>query len=119
MNKKQWKFFEWGDENPGYVSTWYADHDGRVIFGNHIRKETARARGYAFECPFSRGADLITDLDKLNILTLINLALDHLAAEGGSTRYRLQEAARLLEIARGAALKIADNIQNNISTEEN
>lgn len=62
----------------------------------------------------------MTDLDKLNILTLINLALDHLeAAEGGSTRYRLLEVVRLLEIARGAALKIADNIQNNISTEEN
>ena len=62
----------------------------------------------------------MTGLDKLNLLTLINLALDHLeAAEGTGSRYRLQEAARLLEIARGAALKIADNIQNNISTEEN
>lgn len=53
MGKTNWKYFEWGDEKPGYVSTWHADRDGRIVFGNHIRKETAWARGYAFECPFA------------------------------------------------------------------
>lgn len=53
MSRTKWKFFEWGDEKPGYVSTWHADRDGRIVFGNHIRKETARARGYEFECPFA------------------------------------------------------------------
>lgn len=57
----------------------------------------------------------MTDLDKLNLLTLINLALDHLeAAEGTGSRYRLQEAARLLGIASDAAEKLA-----NTETEEN
>ena len=51
----------------------------------------------------------MTGIDKLNLLTLINLALDHLeAAEGTGSRYRLQEAARLLGIASGAAEKLAN-----------
>lgn len=53
----------------------------------------------------------MTDLDKLNILTLINLALDHLeAAEGESSRYHLLETARLLKIAFTATEKIINNI---------
>lgn len=53
----------------------------------------------------------MSELDKLNVLTLINLALDHLeAAEGASSRYHLLEVVRLLNIAEKATDKIANNI---------
>ena len=59
--------------------------------------------------PLHKEIKKMTGLDKLNLLTLINLALDHLeAAEGTGSRYRLQEAARLLGIASDAAEKLAN-----------
>ena len=53
MNKKQWKFFEWGDEKPGYVTTWTVGDQGQVIIGKCIPREKARAMGYEYECPFA------------------------------------------------------------------
>ena len=51
--KKKVRYFEWGDERPGYVTTWTVDPDGRVRIGARIRTETAWRRGYESECPFA------------------------------------------------------------------
>ena len=52
--KKRVKYFEWGNEKPGYVTTWTVDPPGRSFrIGTKIRKETAWRRGYEFECPFA------------------------------------------------------------------
>lgn len=54
MKKRtKYKYFEWGDEEPGYVTTWTVAPDGSVRLGARIRYEEARRRGYEFECPFA------------------------------------------------------------------
>ena len=50
--KKKIRFFEWGDEKPGYVTTWSVGDKGQVILGREISYEEARRRGYEYECPF-------------------------------------------------------------------
>lgn len=51
--KKKVRYFEWGNEKPGYVTTWTVAPDGRVRIGAEIKMETAWRRGYEFECPFA------------------------------------------------------------------
>ena len=51
--KKKVKYFEWGDEKPGYVTTWTVDLDGSVKNGAEIRREEAKQMGYEFECPYN------------------------------------------------------------------
>ena len=46
MSRKKIRWFEWGDEKPGYVTTW------TVVIGRRITLDEARQRGYEFECPF-------------------------------------------------------------------
>ena len=53
MSRKKIRWFEWGDEKPGYVTTWTVEADGSVVIGRHITLDEARQRGYEFECPFS------------------------------------------------------------------
>ena len=63
MAKSKYRYFEWGDEKPGYVTTWSVAPDGSVRIavapdgsvriGAEISREEARRRGYEFECPFS------------------------------------------------------------------
>ena len=53
MKKKIVRFFEWGDEKPGYVTTWTVGDQGQVIIGKCIPQEKARAMGYEYECPFA------------------------------------------------------------------
>lgn len=53
MKKKIVKFFEWGDEKPGYVTTWTVGDRGEVMIGKRITREKARELGYEFECPFA------------------------------------------------------------------
>ena len=53
MKKSKYRYFEWGDEKPGYVTTWSVAPDGSVRIGAEISREEARRRGYEFECPFS------------------------------------------------------------------
>ena len=50
--KKKVRYFEWGDEKPGYVTTWTVDLDGSVRIGEEVKRETAMRRGHEFECPF-------------------------------------------------------------------
>lgn len=52
MKKSKYKFFEWGDEKPGYVTLWSVAPYGDVQIVARIQEETARRRGYEFECPF-------------------------------------------------------------------
>ncbi len=52
MNGKKIRWFQWGDEKPGYVTTWSLEADGSVVIGKCIPLETARRRGYEFECPY-------------------------------------------------------------------
>jgi hypothetical protein len=47
------RYFEWGDEKPGYVRTWKVGPQGQVILLRQIPYEEARRRGYEFECPFA------------------------------------------------------------------
>ena len=53
MKKSKYRYFEWGDEKPGYVTTWSVAPDGSVRIGAEISREEAPRRGYEFECPFS------------------------------------------------------------------
>ena len=54
MKKRtKYKYFEWGDDKPGYVTTGSVAPDGGVRIGARIRYEEARRRGYEFECPFA------------------------------------------------------------------
>ena len=53
MKKCRIKYFEWGDEKPGYVTTWTVDPDGSVKIGAEIRREEAKQMGYEFECPYN------------------------------------------------------------------
>lgn len=53
MKKSKYRYFEWGDEKPGYVTTWSVAPDGSVRIGAEISREEARKKGYEFECPFS------------------------------------------------------------------
>ena len=52
MSKKI-RWFEWGDERPGYVTTWTVGANGSVVIGRRITLEEARRSGYEFECPFA------------------------------------------------------------------
>ena len=52
MNRKKIRWFQWGDEKPGYVTTWTVAADGSAVIGRCIPMETARRRGYEFECPY-------------------------------------------------------------------
>ena len=51
--KKKVRYFEWGNEKPGYVTTWTVAPDAAVRIGEEIKRETAMRRGYEFECPFA------------------------------------------------------------------
>ena len=53
MSKKKIRWFEWGDEKPGYVTTWTVGAHGSVVIGRHITLDEALRRGYGFECPFA------------------------------------------------------------------
>ena len=33
MSKKKIRWFQWGDEKPGYVTTWTVGADGSVVIG--------------------------------------------------------------------------------------
>ena len=52
MKQKKIRWFQWGDEKPGYVTTWTVAEDGSVVIGRCILMETARQCGYEFECPY-------------------------------------------------------------------
>lgn len=39
--KKKVRYFEWGNEKPGYVTTWTVAPDGHVRIGAKIKMETA------------------------------------------------------------------------------
>ena len=44
MKKRtKYKYFEWGDEKPGYVTTWTVAPDGSVRLGARIRYEEGRS----------------------------------------------------------------------------
>ena len=53
MRKQKIRWFEWGDEKPGYVTTWTVGTNGSVVIGRHITLDEARRCGYEFECPFA------------------------------------------------------------------
>lgn len=53
MSRKKIRWFEWGDEKPGYVTTWTVGANGSVVIGRRITLDEARRNGYEFECPFA------------------------------------------------------------------
>ena len=52
MRMKKIKWFTWGDEKLGYVTTWTVGANGSVVIGRRITLDGALRRGYEFECPF-------------------------------------------------------------------
>lgn len=53
MSREKIKWFEWGDEKPGYVTTWTVGANGSVVIGRRITLDEALRRRYEFECPFA------------------------------------------------------------------
>lgn len=53
MTKKKIRWFTWGDEKLGYVTTWTVGENGAVVIGRRITLDEALQRKYEFECPFA------------------------------------------------------------------
>lgn len=52
MNRSKLRWYEWGNEKPGYVSTWVLGKDGSVIHKGHVRRDRL-PKTATFDCPYS------------------------------------------------------------------
>lgn len=46
MSRKKIRWFEWGDEKPGYVTTWTVGVNGSVVIGRRITLEAEIGRAH-------------------------------------------------------------------------
>ena len=47
------RYYEWGDEKPGYVSTWTVNEKRAVIHLDDIPHSEAWEKKYIRECPYN------------------------------------------------------------------
>lgn len=53
MNKHEViRYYRWGNEKPGYVSTWQLGEDGSIKHRGQIRREDL-PEGAIFDCPYN------------------------------------------------------------------